>query len=359
MKNADLKIDLENILVLKTPPTDINADDRENNRLLNNLKNRVLQFPEMTAVTIGGEIPGQFVSWGTQLKVKNAQEDAAVNTRLVSMDYNYPQFFNIDVIAGRHLRKGDNPWTKADVVINQKLSEQLGFKNPQDAIGAKIEGFYAPLEVRGVLENHHHTSLHADYKPMAYIISGWTEYFFIKLNIDPSEEDKNQKLASLIQLVNKEWDDVFPNYSMDYFFLDQHFNAQYKEDERFGQLFTGFSSLAIVIACLGLFGLTSFTVQQKTKEIGIRKVLGAKISQLLLLLSKEYLILVAVASLLTLPIAWFIMKEWLLEYSFRIAIGWWFFIIPVALILVLAIISISSKIISTARTNPIESLRYE
>jgi len=359
MKNADLKIELENILVLKSPPTPIYSSDRENNRLLANLKTELLKYPTITDITSGGEIPGEFISWGTQLKIRNEEDANSVSTRLISMDYDYPEFFDINVIAGRALMKSDNPWSKGDVVINEKLSELLGFDNPQDAIGSKIDGFYAPLEVRGVLENHHHTSLHADFEPIAFIISGWTEYFFVKLQLDPNEDDQLASLNNQIDTIEKEWDSIFPNYPFDFFFLNTYFNEQYKQDERFGKLFTGFSTLAIVIACLGLFGLTSFTIQQRTKEIGIRKVLGAGFSNLMILLSREYLLLVGVASLITLPIAWWIMEKWLLDYSFRINIGWWFFVLPFLAILILSAGSIMFKVISSAQKNPVQSLRYE
>ena len=276
------------------------------------------------------------------------------------MDLDFPKFFGIDLVAGRELQRGDSPWSKGDVVINEKLAERLGFDNPEDAVGAELSGFYAPLTVRGVLENHRQTSLHNDYSPLAYILSSWTEFYFVKLQLDASSNtDRSTQLTNLVQTVKAEWDGIFTDYQLDYFFLDHAFDAQYQEDIRFGKIFSSFSGIAILIACLGLFGLTSFSIQQRTKEIGIRKVLGASAKNLMMLLSKEYMVLVIAACLLSLPVAYFIMQNWLEDYTFRINIGWWFVVIPVLFVVGLALLSISSKVISTVKSAPVDSLRTE
>lgn len=361
MREADLGIDIENILVIKSPPGNVSDEERQDVARFSTLKTELLKYAGIKEITNAGEIPGEPVGWRVGLHLKNESRETSVNTGLISMDLDFPQFFDIDVVAGRGLRKGDSPWSKGDVVINEKLAERLGFSDPEDAIGAEIDGFYGPtLHVRGVLENHHHTSLHNDYMPMAYILSSWTEFYFIKLRLDEnSSEAKDQQLEDLVATVNAEWNNVFTDYQMDYFFLDRAFDEQYKEDIRFGKIFSGFSVLAILIACLGLFGLTSFAVQQRTKEIGIRKVLGASVKNLMVLLSKEYMILVGIACIVSLPLAWWMMAEWLKDYTFRIELGWWFVLVPIAFVIGLALISISSKVLSTVKANPVESLRAE
>ncbi|MEQ9467390.1 MAG: ABC transporter permease [Ekhidna sp.] len=361
MRDADLGIDIENILVIESPPGDVSSEEREDVDRFSTLKTELLKYASIQEITNAGEIPGEPVGWGANLRLKNETDENSVYTGLISMDVDFPQFFGIDVIAGRALRNGDDPWSRGDVVINQKLAEQLGFSNPEDALGAEIDGFYGPtLKVQGVLENHHHTSLHNDYMPMAYILSSWTEFYFIKLRLDEnSDEAKSEQLSNLVATVKSEWDQVFTDYQMDYFFLDRAFDEQYKEDIRFGKIFSGFSALAILIACLGLFGLTSFSVQQRTKEIGIRKVLGATAKNLMVLLSKEYMALVGAACIVSLPAAWWIMSKWLEDYTFRIEIGWWFAVIPILFVIGLALLSISSKVLSTVKTNPVKSLRTE
>ncbi len=362
MRDADLGIDIENVLVIKSPPGDVSESNRQDVSRFNTLKTELLKQTGIKQITDAGEIPGVPVSWGANFYLKNKSQENSIYTGLISMDVDFPAFFGIDIIAGRALQRGDSPWSRGDVVINQKLAEQLGFNDPEDALGAEIEGFtYGPtLKVIGVSENHHHTSLHNDYQPIAYILSSWTEFYFVKLQLDEtSDEMLSEQLAGMIQLVENEWNKVFTDYQMNYFFLDSAFDAQYQEDLRFGKIFTGFTSIAILIACLGLFGLTSFTVQQRTKEIGIRKVLGANAQNLIRLLSKEYLYLILFSCVVSIPIAWYIMNGWLEDYRFRIDLGWWFYVMPVVFVLGMAFLSILFKITSTIKANPIESLRYE
>jgi len=361
MREADLGIDIENILVLKSPPGDVSKNNREDVARFSTLKTELLKHSSIKEITNGGEIPGAPVGWGANLFLKNQSSEKSIYTGLLSMDVDYPDFFGIDIVAGRALKRGDSPWSKGDVVINEKLAQQLGFNDPEEAIGAEIDGFYGPtLKVIGVSENHHHTSLHNDYQPIAYILSSWTEFYFVKFNLHMnSNEDLSTQLSSTVQLVENEWNNIFTDYPINYFFLDSAFDAQYQEDLRFGKIFTGFSSIAIFIACLGLFGLTSFTVQQRTKEIGIRKVLGATAQNLTLLLSKEYLYLIAVSCILSIPLAWYIMDGWLQDYTFRITLGWWFYLVPFIMVIGMAFLSILFKIQGTIRANPVNSLRYE
>ena len=362
MREADLGIEIENILVIKSPPGDVSSSKRQDVDRFTTLKTELLKFTGIKEITNAGEIPGQPVSWGTNLYLKNESRDNSVYTGLISMDLDFPEFFGIDMVAGRALRDGDSPWRNGETVINVKLAESLGFPNPEDAIGIELEGFYGsvPLKVVGIVEDHHHTSLHDDFRPYAYILSSWTEFYFVKMELDGnSEVVRSEQLSTMVSTVKAEWDNIFTDYQMDYFFLDRAFDEQYNEDIRFGKIFSAFSALAILIACLGLFGLTSYTIQQRTKEIGIRKVLGANARNLMLLLGREYISLVGVACLLSIPAAWWIMSKWLEDYTFRIDLGWWFIVLPVLFIVALAILSISSKVLSSIRTNPVESLRTE
>jgi putative ABC transport system permease protein len=277
------------------------------------------------------------------------------------MDVDYLDFFNIETVAGRELQRGDSPWTKGDVAINEKMAEMLGFENPEDAIGVHLEGFLVPIQVRGVVENYHHQSLHHDYLPMAYIIGSWTEYYLIKFKLDsdlPGDE-RYAQLQGLIGKVEKHWQEVFGNYTMDYFFLNDSYNMLYKSDEQFGKIFGTFSSLAIIIACMGLFGLTSYTLQLRTKEIGIRKVLGASSFNLVQLLSSSYLQTILVSYLVAMPLAWLGMSSWLNNYQFRIDLGVWLLVIPLVTVLLVSFTTIVLRLVKTVRKNPIDSLRYE
>jgi putative ABC transport system permease protein len=156
-----------------------------------------------------------------------------------------------------------------------------------------------------------------------------------------------------------EWKAVFPGNPFSYFFLDEHYNKQYQADQQFGRVFGIFSGLAIFIACLGLFGLSSLTAIQRTKEIGVRKVLGASVNSILTLVSKDYIILMGVAIIMATPLTWWIMSRWLQDFANRISLSWWIFALPSLLVMFIAFITVSFHTIRVARTNPTTSLRYE
>ncbi len=361
MKSSDLGLPINNIMVIKAPPGNINSTERADLVGYNSLKTELLKNSGIVKITNSGEVPGTTISWGTNIHLSEKTTEESVWVSLVSCGLEYLDFFELEAIAGRTLRKGDDPWTKKDVVINEKLAEVLGFQDPEDAIGANLSGFYAPLQVRGVIENHHHTSLHNDYEPTAFILSSWSEFYFIKFDIASgvSQKERYDQFQKLVKTVESEWDNSFPNNQLDYFFLDEFYDRQYASDDQFGRIFTTFSSLAILIACLGLFGLTSFTLQQRTKEIGIRKVLGAQMGNLIILLSKNYFITILIAYLVSMPIAWLLLSQWLENYTFRIELGVWLLIIPLLFVITVAIITIFSRLIKSIKINPVDSLRYE
>jgi len=174
-----------------------------------------------------------------------------------------------------------------------------------------------------------------------------------------SLKTKSASAGQTIESVKAEWKKFFPGNTFDYFFLDDHFDEQYKADQRFGQVFTLFTSLAILVACLGLFGLASFTTLQRTKEIGIRKVLGASVTNILRLLFREFAILLLIAFVIAVPIAWLTTSKWLQGYAFRIGLQWTFFVLPFIAIVAIALITVSFQSIKAAIANPVKSLRTE
>ena len=363
MKSADLGFDKDDIMVIKAPPGDVmeESDEREDLMRFNAFKTELLKKSGVKAITNAGEIPGEPITWGTNIYLNSKTAEQSVDTRLISMGSEFIDFFNLEVVAGRGVMPGDDPWNNKDVFINEKMADLLGFDRPENAIGAELSGFWAPLEVRGIIENHHHNSLHDDYQPIAYILSSWTEYYFIKFNIGDqlTDSDRQQTFSNLVTSVESEWDKSFPDRKIDYFFLDRFYNKQYAEDEHFGKVFGVFSTLAIVIACLGLFGLTSFTLKQRTKEIGIRKVLGASSENLILLLSRGYLLIIGIAYIISMPIAWILMKRWLENYAFHVDLGAWILVIPLAIVLLVALSTLISRLLVTIRMNPVNSLRNE
>ena len=208
------------------------------------------------------------------------------------------------------------------------------------------------LTIIGVIKDFNYESLHQKIKPLAiFLDKGQTSY--LPIRIRPAD------ISKTISLIKDEWKKYVPAKPFEYFFLDEDFDRLYQSEQKTGQIFTSFSILAIFIACLGLFGLTAFTVERRIKEIGIRKVLGASISTIVFLISKEFLKWVLIANIIAWPVAYYFMSNWLDNFAYRISITIGVFILSAVIALLIALITVSSQTIKAATANPVKSLRYE
>jgi putative ABC transport system permease protein len=204
----------------------------------------------------------------------------------------------------------------------------------------------------GVLKDYHQESLKKSYDAMIFrLIPDIRGYYSLKVSSGDMQQTVNR--------VKEKWSAVFIGNPFDYFFLDDHYNNQYKADQQFGKITALFSMLAVFIACLGLFGLSSLTATQRTKEIGVRKVMGASIPNLLLLISYNFIILVVVSIFIATPIAWTVMSQWLDGFANRIPLSWWIFVLPGLVVVFVALLTVGFHTIQAARANPAKSLRYE
>jgi putative ABC transport system permease protein len=226
--------------------------------------------------------------------------------------------------------------------------KKFGWKDP---IGKQFEG--EPVKtVIGVAKDFNFFSLHAPIGPLIMSIDpGSFRYLLVKI--------KPQNISSTLDFVKNKWQDLFPGVTFDYSFLDQYFDDVYKSDRRTGNIFGFFSGFAIFIACLGLFGLAAFTAEQRTKEMGVRKVLGASVGGIILLLCKDFIKLVLVSCLVAVPLSYLVMDNWLSDFAYRVGIEWWIFVLSGVAALAIALITVSFQAIKAANANPIESLRYE
>ena len=228
----------------------------------------------------------------------------------------------------------------------------MGFNKPEEALNKRIDFWGRVYTIVGVTENFHQQSLHEAYEPLILrLIADVNGYLSVKTGA--------AQAGKTIDVVKAKWTKFFPGNTFDYFFLDDHFDDQYKADQRFGQVFGLFTSLAILVACMGLFGLASFTTLQRTKEIGIRKVLGASVTSILKLLYREFALLLLIAFVVATPIAWFTTSNWLQGYAFRINIHWMYFLLPFIFMVAIALITVSFQSIKAAIANPVKSLRTE
>src|SRR5436190_4592804 len=349
MRKQSLGINIDQTLVVNAPTV---VTDSTYIRNMNALKDELSGQTSVKGVAISTSIPGESVRWNAgAIKLVGADETTQKQYRVIGMDYDYMKMYGIKLIAGRGFSKdyGDD---EHSVVFNKRGFEQLGLNKPEDAIGKKIDFWGQQYTIIGVSENFHQQSLRESFEPLIFrLIPDIRGYLSVRT---PAS-----KAGQTITQVKSSWDKFFPGNTFEYFFLDDHFDEQYRADQRSGQVFGLFTSLAILVACLGLFGLASFTTLQRTKEIGIRKVLGASVPRILKLLYREFAILLLIAFVIAVPVAWFTIGDWLQGYAFRINIHWSYFIIPFVTLVVIALLTVSFQSIRAAIANPVKSLRTE
>jgi len=349
MREQSLGINIDQTLVVTAPVVQTDSTFLQQ---MNSFKEALKQQTSVRSVTVSTSIPGESVGWNAGgIKLVGTDESTQKQYRVIGVDYDFMKAYGMKLIAGRIFSK-DYGTDDQSVIFNRKGLEQLGFTKPAEALGKKIDFWGKQYTIAGVTENFHQQSLREAFEPLIFrLIPDVRGYISIKTN--------TEQAGQTIEHVKTEWNKFFPGNTFEYFFLDDHFNDQYKADQRFGQVFGLFTTLAILVACMGLFGLASFTTLQRTKEIGIRKVLGASVGGILKLLYREFAMLLLVAFVVAAPIAWFTTYNWQKSYAFRNSIHWTYFVLPFILIIAIALITVSFQTIKAAVANPVKSLRTE
>jgi putative ABC transport system permease protein len=354
MMDRDLGMSIDQVLVVERPGI---MDTSESQRRTNFdvFRNELKQQPSIGAVTTSLTVPGKQREYKVLVKNNNANSTDSTIMRVNSADYDFMEVFRMKVIAGRTFSLDFAKVDTAAVVITESASKLLGFKTPQDAINkqVRIPGFgnWSPFVV-GVINDYHQVSLKKPLEPTIFFSDPYGGEFY-------SVRIKTTNLSQALEHVRKSWSKAFPGNPFDYFFLDDYFNRQYANERKFGRLFTTFAMLAIFIGCLGLFGLSSYTASQRIKEIGIRKVLGASVTDITAMLSRDFIKLVGISVLISTPIAWYVMHNWLQEFAYRTSLSWWIFAVAGLAALFIALITVSYQAIKAALANPVKSLRTE
>ena len=348
MKNKDLGVSLDQTLVLKGPRVFDDSTFQEN---LEAFKTEILRIPGVKGITASSNVPGVENYWTNDLRRASGGPEGANTVTNLGLDYEFVPQYNIKVVAGRNFDR-HFPHDNKSVMINRSLSKELEFAEPKQAVGEKvISGGGDTLTIVGVLEDFHEMSLKTAIMPVVYRLISASQFYSVKL------ETSNYK--NVIEAIDGPWKTIFPGNPVDYFFLDQFFNKQYERDDRFSEVFALFTALAIFIASLGLIGLASFMTLQRTREIGIRKVMGSTSSGIVVLLSKGFLQPVLIAIVLACPLGWWLMDRWLRSFPYHTTIQPWIFVLSGILVLVIAFISVSSQTLKAALTKPAETLKYE
>ena len=272
---------------------------------------------------------------------------------LYSADYDFVSTMGMKIVQGRDFSRDVASDTTYAVLANESMVKRMGWKDP---IGRRFTaGDDGGFEKRvvGVIKDYHQNSLYDPIEPLIILLGKDNNYVFVRTQ--PGDVKKS------LDAIEKSWKEIFPNHTFEFSFLDQDFDSQYKGDQKRSQIFMSFSGLTIVIACLGLLGLAAFTTQQRTKEIGIRKVIGASAQGLVLLVSSEFFVLVGIGIVLAFPAAWYFTDNWLQNFAFRIQLNeeWNTFLLSVLVAFVITSLTVGYHVVKAALANPVHALRDE
>ncbi|HMB91594.1 MAG TPA: ABC transporter permease [Rhodothermales bacterium] len=347
-RNIKLGFDKERVVVIQlTDPTPSN--------LFPAYKQAILRDPNVLSASASISVPAGLINQAT-VRPEEAPMDASWQVQLYATDFDFVETMGMEMAAGRDLSKEYSLDSTRAFLINETAARSFGWDDPQEAVGKEMRftGGNAnnpPAQIVGVVKDFHSQSVH---EPIAPTIMGFTQFWFFAV-VRIQTDDIPATIASMRQT----WEQMVPGYLFDYSFLNEDFDQLYKGEAVLGTLLGFFAVLTVFIACLGLFGLASFTAEQRTKEIGVRKSLGASVSSIVLLLSKEVTLLVGIAFVVAVPVAYFAMHRWLDGFAYHINIGMSTFILAGSLALLIAWLTVSYQSIKAALANPVNALRSE
>jgi len=351
LKNKDLGINFERLLGVELPATPLEDQSIRN---ANSFKTEILKYPGIESVAGSTIIPGsdrisRRLSYRANTDFTTGQVQA-----VAIVDYDFIPTYRIKLIAGRNFSK-DFITDTASIVINEESLKILRFENPQDALNQDIIVFgIGSLKIIGVMKNYHIQSLKRQCDPMILFLQpNIKNYYSIKFDAT------NKRIGNTISLIKETWDKIFPGIPFNYYFIDDRFNNLYKDDMQFGKTIGLFVILALLVTCMGLLGLTYFSTVQRTKEIGIRKVFGANVGEIVRLFTNDIVKLVAVGVVLSWPIAYWAVDNWLKNYAYRITMPWIYFVLSGVIIVLIALATVSYHAFGAARMNPVTAIREE
>ncbi len=343
LRNRDLGFNKEQIMVIDIPGGDSTLVKR-----LPTIKQQLLANPNIELVSNTRDIPANILSKLLML-VEAEDKMREKTTDMMFVDYDFLDLMGIELKEGRNFSKATGTDLKGALIINETAARKFGWQNP---IGKRIQVDDWDAKVIGVIKDFHVRSLHTEMEPLVIALTPVSPgYLLARLKPD--------NMQATIGFVEEKWQAFDPKHPMEYFFLDEHFDEQYRAEEKMLTVFGYFAGLTIFIACLGLFGLASFTTEQRTKEIGIRKVLGSSTSSIVLLISKDFALLVFVAILLAVPVAWYGMDKWLQDFAYRTELSWWIFASAGAAAMIIALLTVSLQAVKAALQDPVKAIRTQ
>lgn len=357
MKNADLGLQKENIIAIERSADDFEDEEQAANRL-NTFKDEIRNHRNVISVASSRAMPGQQFSFNSFLfaRPEGWTDESPLRMRWTIVDHEFFNLYDIDLIEGRSFREGSETDIESGVIINEAAMEDFGWKT---AIGKTVglgSSGSEKMNVIGVIENYNYQSLESEVAPILHFYRPSDSGSLSVISVRISDNDVNSTLVS----IESEWENIVDaEMPINYFFVDQQFEQMYETQDRLVTIAGAFSILAIIIAALGLLGLASLMVKQRTQEIGIRKVLGASVSEIIILISRNYMLLVITGFFVAVPIAWILMSNWIQDFAYRTDLQIGVFLIGGFAALIIALVTVSAQAFKAALLNPVESLRSE
>lgn len=347
MRSQSLGVNIDHTLVLEGAGS-LKASNYQN--AFQPFKSDLLQLPGIKGMTVSTSVVGKENSWSNHINLLDDAASSPVAIDYLGVDYDYIPFYEMKMLAGRNFSR-DFVSDSGATIVNETAARMLGFDSPKAAINHRISAENGTTII-GVVQDYHTESLHKEIEPQLMILRlNARNVYSVKIGSAP--------ISSTLAAMQTVWDEHFPDDPFNYYFLSDAFDSQYRSDSRFGTIFGIFTSIAIIIACMGLLGLSVYNVLHRTKEIGIRKVLGASVPSIMALLSKDFVQLVLIAAALAMPIAWWIMDYWLQDFAYRIELRWWLFSLAGLLAVAITLLTIGIQSMKAALMNPVKSLRSE
>ena len=359
MNSRNLGFNKDQIIIVKSPAV-IDSTIFTN---LNMFRNELKRNPLIEDFTTSSQIPGQWISNVDNIRAVDKDVKESFTCHFYSIDHEFFETYGVELVAGRNFKENEQSLVfdgkgYCPVIVNEESVKRLGFASPLESIGQRITYKYGNTEnvkseIIGVIKNYHQRSLKENYDPLLFhSLPGYSVKYF---SIKGSKGNIHESVEYIRDLYNK----IFPGNYFDYFFMNDYFNDQYVTDNQFGRVFATFTLIAIIIAYLGLFGLITYIISTRTREIAIRKVMGSSVKELLVLFAGDFVLLILIASVISLPCMYFLGKSWLGNFAFRIEISWMVFIIPVLVLLGITLLTISVQTIKSSLINPADTIKHE
>ncbi len=343
MRNAKLGFDKENLIYMEL--------GEGSKKEFETLKTELLRNPNILNASISSYLPTTILDGTTGAEWEGKMEGEDIQMQVLAVDYNYLDTYKMQMVQGRFYSEEFSTAASEGILLNEAAIKAMGMESP---IGKRFKYWGGDCKIIGVIKDFHYRPLHEEVEPLIMRI-GHARYRYLTIRI----ELENSNFSELLRFLEKKWGKYRPNHPFEFHFLDETIENLYAAEQQMSKIIGYFAFLAIFVACLGLFGLTSYTIEQRTKEICIRKVLGASVSGMVVLLTKELSKWVFFANIFAWPIAWFTMNKWLQNFAYRTSIGIETFILSTFIALIIAIFSVSYQSIKAAIANPVEALRYE